>query len=164
MRVAGITHQDVTTALGRHSGCLTSLYETVEIVLAEKEPRHPVAAAVVGQQAAVAGGPQLSIEVAVSDRQSTVQDRQRTRKQRETQRKRECKKRKKKAAQAALENGEKNEVQQAAVEKGQMKQAAVEKNAMQQAALGNEATLTLAREGQAEMMTDHYNSTQVKTG
>ena len=41
-----------------------------------------------------------------------------------------------------------------AVEKGQMQQAAVEKNAMQQAALGDEATLTLAREGQAEMMTD----------
>ena len=92
MRVTGITHQDVTAALGRHSGCISCLHETVGIVLAEKGPRRPVAAAVVGQQAAVA---QLSIEVAVSDRQSTVQDLQRTRKQRETQRKRECRKRKK---------------------------------------------------------------------
>ena len=68
MRVAGITHQDVATALGRHSGCLTSLYATVETVLAEREPRHPVATAVVAQRVAAADGQHLSTRAASGQR------------------------------------------------------------------------------------------------
>ena len=55
MRVQGVTHEDIVTALGRHSEILTALHNTIRVVQSERAEKNSAttAVAVVEQQAEI---------------------------------------------------------------------------------------------------------------